>query len=244
MEHAYPSFYADNRGVNIHYYDASPDGDTGRVPLVVCPGLSETAEEYFELLETIMSRSPRRCILLSFRGRGQSDTPDTGYDLVEHVSDIETVVKHARLEKFHLLGYSRGVSYALGYAFKHKENVLSLLIGDYPPEHRMMPPEWPSAYIDQYLVPFGRTECIRTKAVIGIQKESTQRSLDGRLDCPVFVARGLNDDSMLPDNELGRYRNMCENLTVKEYPESGHDLKETTGNRFYADIALFLDGHD
>jgi pimeloyl-ACP methyl ester carboxylesterase len=240
MKHTYPSFFANNQGVSLHYYDISPIADDARLPLVVCPGLSETAEEYLELLETVLSVSRRRCIALSFRGRGKSDTPDTGYDLDEHISDIEAVVKRAQLESFHLLGYSRGVSYALGYALKHQAQVSSLLIGDYPPEHRMMPPEWPSAYINEYLIPFGRTEHIRVKAVQRIQIESTHRNLDERMNIPVFVARGLMEDSMIPDGELDRYRGMTENLTVREYPGSGHDLKETTSGRFYADIVLFL----
>ena len=55
-------------GVSIHYLDSHPDSDFSLTPLLICPGLSETAEEYQDLLEYLM---PRRCIVLSFRGEAK-----------------------------------------------------------------------------------------------------------------------------------------------------------------------------
>jgi len=45
--------------------------------------LQSKAEEYADLLEELL---PRRGVVLSFRGKGQSDTPDNGCDLQHHVS--------------------------------------------------------------------------------------------------------------------------------------------------------------
>ncbi len=103
------SMKANNDGVMLHYLDSATSSSL--VPVLICPGLSETAEEYSDMIEYL---SPRRCIVLSFRGRGQSDTPASGYNLADHVADIECVVKAADLNRFHLFSYSRGVSYALG----------------------------------------------------------------------------------------------------------------------------------
>ncbi len=86
------SMKANNEGVMLHYLDSATSSSL--VPVLICPGLSETAEEYTDLIEYL---SPRRCVVLSFRGRGQSDTPASGYNLADHVADIECVVKAADL---------------------------------------------------------------------------------------------------------------------------------------------------
>lgn len=227
-----------NNDIMIEYFDSLEESDRLQVPVVVCPGLSETAEEYFELQKMLL---PRRSIVLSFRGRGNSDTPDIGYNLAEHVTDIETVIKHTGILSFHLLSYSRGVSYALGYIERHKEQIQSLIIGDYPPEHRDMPNDWPEDYINNYLIPFNRTANIRPKAVWGIQKESTLINLDYlSLLMPVLVCRGKLKESLITDTDLERYKKMCSNITIKEYFHSGHNLKGPEKKLFYNDIIKFL----
>lgn len=39
-------------------------------PVLICPGLSESANDYVDLMSDIKNR---RCITLSFRGRGKSE---------------------------------------------------------------------------------------------------------------------------------------------------------------------------
>lgn len=234
----YLSKHVDNNNVMIHYYDSLEKSDKKLIPLIVCPGLSETAEEYIDLLEAI---SPRRCILISFRGRGKSDTPDIGYNLEDHVSDIKSVVQHAGVELFHLFGYSRGVAYALGYARRYKDQIKSLILGDYPPEHRAMPQDWPEDYINNYLIPYNRTENIRPKAVRGIQRESSQISLESQFSNHVLVARGKLKESLVNDIDLSRYKTMCCKLLIKEYLLSGHNIKGTEKELFYSDVVNFLD---
>ncbi|MBW7454861.1 alpha/beta fold hydrolase [Paenibacillus sepulcri] len=237
----YASTHANNNDVKIHYYDSleKSKSDGNSIPLVVCPGLSETAEEYIDLLEAV---SPRRCILLSFRGRGGSDTPVHGYNLDDHVSDLEAVVRHAGVELFHLFGYSRGASYALGYAQKHKGQIKSLILGDYPPEHRAMSEDWTKDYIHNYLMPHSRTNYIRPEAVLGIQSESSQSSLENVLSMNVLVARGKLQGSLITDSDLLRYKEMCSRLSIKEYRRSGHDIKEKEKELFYSDVVSFLAG--
>jgi pimeloyl-ACP methyl ester carboxylesterase len=233
----YLSKYADSKNVIIHYYDTLEQSDEQLLPLVVCPGLSETAEEYIDVLQAML---PRRCIVLSFRGRGKSDTPERGYNLDEHISDIESVVHHAGLKSIHLFGYSRGVAYALGFARKHKEQIKSLILGDYPPEHRAMPREWATDYINHYLITFNRIDNIRPQAVRGIQRESLHINLENRFEIPVLVARGMLQGSLITDEDIARYKTMCGNLSIKEYGQSGHDIKDAEKGAFYRDIVHFL----
>ncbi|MBD2867184.1 alpha/beta fold hydrolase [Paenibacillus arenilitoris] len=150
--------HAEHNGIAIHYYDTIDESDPERTPLVICPGLSETAEEYFDLAEAAL---PARCIALSFRGRGRSATAN-----------------------------------------------------------------------------------IRPVAVTGIQRDSARIDLESPLAMPVFVARGLREGSLVTDDDLARYKRMCRDLAIAEYPRSGHSLKGADKEIFYGDMIRFLERND
>lgn len=128
-----------NNGVHIHVTEAHRELNKGDVPLVIIPGLSESAEDYISIVEKL---TPRHIIMITLRGRGKSDSPASGFTLEDHISDIDAVVRHLELESFILMGYSRGVSYQLGYAVQHPERIRGLIIGDYPAIHTQLPPGW------------------------------------------------------------------------------------------------------
>lgn len=69
-----------------------------------------------------------RVIRYDERGNGMSqrDVPDVSFET--WVRDLETVVDAARLDRFPLLGISRGGSIALAYAVKHPERVSHLVL--------------------------------------------------------------------------------------------------------------------
>ncbi|MGZ9584487.1 alpha/beta fold hydrolase [Paenibacillus marinisediminis] len=237
----FESKYVNNNGVSIHYLDSATYADPALVPLIICPGLSETAEEYVDVLEYLL---PRRCVVLSFRGRGNSSTPLRGYDLEEHITDIECVRSDIGIEQFHLLGYSRGASYALGFAHKHADSIRSLLLEDYPAEHKQMPLEWADEYILDYLIPFHREHHIREDAVRGIQADSTQIDLARKLELPVLIMRGLLPGSLISDADLCQYRNMIQHLTVQEFAHSGHNIRGTEKSLLFTTIYQYLAQHE
>jgi pimeloyl-ACP methyl ester carboxylesterase/DNA-binding winged helix-turn-helix (wHTH) protein len=74
-----------------------------------------------------------RVIRYDERGNGMSqrDVPDVSFDT--WVRDLETVVDAAGLERFSLLGISRGGAIAIAYAVKHPERVNKLVLyGAFP----------------------------------------------------------------------------------------------------------------
>ncbi|NMM51054.1 alpha/beta fold hydrolase [Paenibacillus aquistagni] len=231
------SHFLMNGDVSIHFLDSVLEADSSLVPLLISPGLSETAEEYTDMMERLL---PRRVIVLSYRGRGQSDTPISGYTLEHHMSDLEAVVEHARLEKFHLYGYSRGVSYAIGYAEEHQEQLESLMLADYPAVHKRMESGWAEAYIHDYLIPHQRTQHIRQQAVRGIARESEDCSFEMNLNIPVLVLRGLEADSLVSDQSMDHYRSIQPKLQVRHFPFSGHDIRRTEPEDLYATIETFI----
>lgn len=105
--------YVNNRGVNIHVMEANRGSKDGW-PLVVIPGLAEAAEDYREVVEKLY---PRHCVVITLRGRGRSDAPASGYTLKDHVSDIEAAIEELEVRQFVLMGFSRGVAYALGMRY-------------------------------------------------------------------------------------------------------------------------------
>ncbi|SFB61714.1 alpha/beta hydrolase fold [Cohnella sp. OV330] len=225
-------------GVRIHYLDSRLESDVSLVPILVCPGLSETAEEYEDFIGEML---PRRTIVLSFRGRGRSDTPLSGYDLQDHVKDIESVVQQLQLRRFHLYGYSRGVSYALAYASLHPERVASLIVQDYPAEHKAMTAEWTGSYIDDYLIPTNRlTTNIRAEAVHGIHRDSTACDIGFSFGKPVLVMRGLLADSLISDEQLRSYKQHFRNLRIEAFSESGHNIRGSEKEKLDRTIEDFL----
>lgn len=232
----FESYFANRDGVSIHYLDSR--NDSTLTPVLICPGLSETAEEYIDLIKYLW---PRRCIALSFRGRGQSSTPSTGYDLRDHVSDIESVVESASLDRFHLFSYSRGVSYALGYARTNSGRIASIIAQDYPAQHKEMAPEWADAYINDYLIPYGRTENIRPEAVRGIQRESSQIDLQIPLNVRLLVMRGLLEDGLVGDDDVEIYKSMSPSAEILSFQFSGHSIRSTEKPLLYETIKNFIE---
>jgi DNA-binding winged helix-turn-helix (wHTH) protein/pimeloyl-ACP methyl ester carboxylesterase len=76
---------------------------------------------------TALSRH-HRLVRYDERGNGMSqrDVPDVSFDT--WVRDLETVVDAAGLERFPLLGISRGGAIAIAYAVKHPERVTQLVL--------------------------------------------------------------------------------------------------------------------
>ncbi|WP_182914118.1 alpha/beta fold hydrolase [Paenibacillus sp. 1011MAR3C5] len=231
--------FAPNDGVDIHYLDSG--GHSPLMPVFICPGLSETAAEYEELIAYL---SPRRCVVLSFRGRGQSGTPQSGYDLEDHVSDIVSVVHASGLKQFHLYAYSRGVSYAMGYLQHYANHVQSVIVQDYPAQHKAMTEAWAEDYIHNYLIPYERMNHIRSEAVWGIQKESRQLLFGYNIEQAVLVLRGLQDGSLLSDEGVQHYSRMAKHITVEGFEHSAHDIRSAEQDKLFDVIRTFLNNHD
>lgn len=83
------SFFVNNGSVKIHVLEKGAPS-TKTPSLLIITGIWEPAERAIPVLSGIASH----VVAFSFRGRGLSSTPETGYSLENHLSDIEAVVKH------------------------------------------------------------------------------------------------------------------------------------------------------
>ncbi|HWQ30762.1 MAG TPA: alpha/beta hydrolase, partial [Negativicutes bacterium] len=213
----------------------SCEGEEGYTPLFICPGLSEPAEDYINLMHSL---APRKCIAMSFRGRGRSDCPAKGYSLEEHESDIEAVVRHLEIKDFCLMGYSRGVSYTLAYGIKNNPLLKGLIIEEYPPVHKKMSEGWAEELYKAY--PDYR---LNRRAAIGIQQESVQVDFSSslqRISCPVLVMRGMQDSSQLTGEAAAIYSDNLADCKVMTFENAGHDIQTDDFRSFLEAIKAFL----
>lgn len=225
--------WVNNNGISIHYLESEGEGDY--TPLFICPGLSEPAEDYIRLMHSL---APRKCIAMSFRGRGRSGCPTEGYSLEEHESDIEAVVSHLGMKNFCLMGYSRGVSYTLAYGIRNNALLKGLIIEEYPPVHKKMSDGWAEELYKAY--PDYRLDC---RAAFGIQRESVQVDFSSSLHllkCPVLIMRGMQDSSQLTGEDAETYAKNIANCRVITFENAGHDIQTDDPDSFLEAVKTFL----
>lgn len=228
-------YWVDNHGVKINYLDSEMENQL--TPLVFVPGMLSTAQDHIEEIETM---APRRCLSLSLRGRGKSDTPATGYSLDDHVSDIEAVVQQVRLDRYAIFAFSVGVPYAIEYAAKHMQAVDGLIVGDYPALLKRIPETW----VNDVIRDFGEDHAQLARA---IQEESRRCELWDRLDefrFPLLVLHGCKEGSLLRKEHIELYKKHSKNIEVVAFEESGHYLWEPDYERVIEILKKFMDACD
>ncbi|GAB6931171.1 hypothetical protein JCM10914A_51540 [Paenibacillus sp. JCM 10914] len=178
------------------------------------------------------------------RGRGQSDSPVSGYRLEDHVRDIDAVIRHLELEQFILMGYSRGVSYQLSYAVQHPERIQGLIIGDYPAVHTQLPPGWVDFFAS--LPPWrGKTlyERMTVEAVQALQRESSKVELWDelpKLECPVLIIHGVKPHPGLSLEAVEQYKRVLPHAIVVAFEEHDHNLFEPDVDTFVRTADSFM----
>jgi pimeloyl-ACP methyl ester carboxylesterase len=225
--------------VKLHYID-NGWRDPKLAPVLIIPGFGERAEEYRWLLQALRGR---RALVMTHRGRGQSDAPASGYRWEDHIADVEAVVGAAGIEAPILVAFSRGSSYAYGYALGHREAVRGLVIGDYPARHVGLGPGFIDHQRNASIRGVPMSERMPLHAIAGVQSESVEVSLWerlGELKCPVLLIRGGRAGTMVDDATEQRYRDHLPEIEVAMLPSAGHDLWSRDADAFYQVLAPFL----
>ena len=228
----------DNRGVRIHYLESNGDPSTSPVPVVYIPGAFGLAESF---LREMSALAPRRSISIDLRGRGKSDAPETGYSFHHNVSDIQTVVDTLQLNHFCLTGFSVGVAYAVGCAYRHPDRITGLILIDYPARY----PRFPSDWVERWFS--GPSFKGNLQAAHQLQRESADIQLWDKLDtikCPVLVLRGGRPDALLGAEQAERFRQHLRDVEVVVFEDSGHNVSEPDFERFIGTMKKFLERLD
>lgn len=230
--------YVARGGVRLHVLDSGVGASEGLTPIVFIPGMLGSAEDYSAEMASL---SARRCIALSLRGRGRSDTPESGYSFPDHVRDIEALIDRLCLEGFCLMGYSVGVTYVIRYAATRPDSLKGLVLGDYPARY----PHFGSEWVDRVLSfspPRAPEHVVRA-----LQQESAEVLLWEdlvRISCPVLILRGGQPDSLLSAEAAETYRRKLTKVKVVLFEDSGHDISKPDYNRYVKAIGSFLEEID
>lgn len=215
---------ANNNGTEIEYYVRNQVNN--KATLIISMGIWEPAFRAFPLITRITGV---HCIVLSYRGRGGSGSPVVGYDWEQHASDLACVLKNEPINNPIFLGFSKGVSYMLGYLSMNPDTARGIIIIDYPGIHIKSEKGYAKTWHDMEYNGFKLGDYITTQALEGIERESTEKEFYGdlsKMKCPVWVFRGSYLKSSIPSNltdeDILKYKASIKELEVIDFKYSGH----------------------
>ncbi len=210
-------------------------------------GIWEPAERALPLFDRL---EWHHCVSFSYRGRGQSDTPVTGYDLEHHLGDLEAVVRETGIRRTVVLAFSRGIACALQFALDHPSSIAGLIVVDIPPMQYKWAPG--TAEFWKNLVYLGRplTDFIRPQAIDGLEREAREVVYWDQLPsirCPVLILRGLVQDgptaSNLAAEDSDRYRRLLPDAEEIVFGQSGHMVPDDEPDKYGDVVQAFLAKH-
>lgn len=73
---------------------------------------------------------PHRVIAMDLRGRGLSDSPDSGYSIAHHCEDILALLDDLHLEKAVIMGHSLGAFISVVFGAEHPDRVQRIILVD------------------------------------------------------------------------------------------------------------------
>jgi pimeloyl-ACP methyl ester carboxylesterase len=237
------SVFVDNAGVRLHALDTGPRAEA-RAPVLVVPGMGESADEFTWLLEAL---GDRRVVAVDVRGRGRSDAPASGYRWEDHYGDVAAVVSELDVSWPVIVAFSRGSSYALGHALSAPGTVRGLVIGDYGARHVGLPAEMADHQLASVLRGVPMYERMPEHAVRRVVEESVEVPLWDRLPelgCPVLVIRGGKRGGLVTEAVAAQWRAALPTVELALLPEAGHDLWSYDVDAYLAILLPFLDAVD
>ncbi|HEX7713367.1 MAG TPA: alpha/beta hydrolase [Bacillota bacterium] len=232
------------QGNTIEYY--KKEADRNKIPVVLSMGNWEPALRGFPLLNQIEDRTS---VVLSYRGRGRSGSPDQGYDWKDHSHDLEAVVEDCGFDKCIFIAFSKGVSYTLGYLESNPEKACGLLLIDYPAIHCESIKGYAEFWYNRTYKDFRLKDYVTRKALDGIERESTYRDfypLIASIKCPVTLFVGRDDQAPIRSNveieDVEKYQKANPNIRIIEFTQSGHMILDDEPDKAYREVKKFLSG--
>jgi len=222
------SRFAANGDTRIHYLDSG--GPDQGAPIVFVPGMTDIADDYLEIIPLL----GRRAAVMDLRGHGRSDAPDFGYDLESLAADVGAVIDAVTEGPVHIMTFSRGTTYALGWAVAHPERVVSLAIGDYVPEeivlpdphmHRLLNGRWRGTPVRERLDYDAAVKTFRAARGRSFWDELAE------LQLPMLVVRSPNSP-LIDGSAWARYKSLFPDADLLEFHDSPHDIFRPDRGRY------------
>ena len=242
------NYFVNNAGNYIHVIESGerkPDSPS----ILIVGGIWDSAERAMPV-----HKLDRHVVSFSFRGRGLSSTPETGYTLEDHLTDIEKVVEASHLEQYCIVGFSRGAAYTLGWYFKnqgnldHLKKIAGLILVDQAPIHRQIPEKSLDFWCNMVYQGVPVKNHMRNAAFEGLSREALERDFTrdlNTIDSPVCIFYGTGTApgmaSNLPVDIRETYREQIKSIRFVEFKNSGHMIPDDEPDQYLAEIDRFVD---
>lgn len=235
-----------NNGNEIEYYTSNEINE--KSTLILSMGIWEPAVRALPLIARLTGR---HCIAISYRGRGGSSTPKSGFDWSDHISDLDCVIQIEGINKPVFLGFSKGVSYMLGYLSKNLKIPHGIIIIDYPAIHSRLEKGEAGVWANMIYNGFKLDNYVTTQTLEGIENESTYKEFYNdleKMNCPVWVFRGIDSEadisSNLTDDDILKYKSSIKELEIVNFEHSGHMILDEELGKAAKEIEGILDNID
>jgi hypothetical protein len=232
-----------NNGNEIEYYVSNQVNE--KSTLIMSMGIWEPATRAFPLISQLRER---HCIVLSYRGRGNSSTPKSGFDWKDHISDLACVVQNESINNPVFLGFSKGVSYMLGYLSTTLEAAKGIIIIDYPAIHSKLEKGASKFWSNMIYNGERMDNYVDIHIFEGIENESTYKEFYNdfqKMNCPVWLFRGIDMESHilsnLTDEDILKYKSSVKELEIINFKYSGHMILDEELGKATHHIEQILD---
>src|SRR5690606_16902009 len=113
-------------------------GDADGLPMLLLHGSFASGrwwEPFLSILPTAIL-----AVVPDLRGCGESDKPDSGYDIADQAADVWALVQALQWDEFDLVGHASGGAIAVEYALQHPDTVRTLALVDSAPVEGVFSP--------------------------------------------------------------------------------------------------------
>ncbi|MEP3049499.1 MAG: alpha/beta hydrolase [Roseibium sp.] len=113
----------------VDWRQRQPNSQLNKIPVLCLPGLSRNTRDFNDVARFLQSHG-HRVIALDYRGRGLSDWDSDwqNYSLPVEQTDITAAIEELQLDRFALLGTSRGGLHALLMSQNYPSNRMAAVI--------------------------------------------------------------------------------------------------------------------
>lgn len=216
-------YHPDGVGIHILKMGENPDLPT----LAFLPGLSGIAEDGIESLGPCVDQG-FNVASMSFRGRGQSTTPEKGYSIDCHSDDVGLFLRDIVGSKITLVANSMSTIYVVNYLLcKNAAKIDALVIVDHPLALRKLKAGW--AEEAAKLVINGKSILENVRRVVLGEIERESEAIDfyasyEQLKIPTLLMAAPVGKGLLTDHDLVLYCRQKQTKIV-DFPDSDHFIR-------------------
>jgi pimeloyl-ACP methyl ester carboxylesterase len=234
-------------GLRVHY-DIAGSGDVGAL---FAHGLTGTGAADWRLM--LPELTPHyRCVVPDLRGHGASDYRADGFSVDAMRDDVQALMRHERMVRPHLVGFSMGAELLLSLELDHPGTARALvLIGPStgcPPDRGGYgvitddPPHWPQLLRGLHAEHHGpdhwRTLFRHIAGSWGERPEAGPELL-ATLSCPVLVVQGA-DEVPYKKRQVNELVEAAPNARLEVLPGADHPVHVQRADAVNALVRDFL----